>query len=894
MNYIQKAILLLQSAWNVILKYWLPISAKIQQWTAPIRNLFRPVTDAIAPVFAPFRRWWTGFKSKYPTAGKVIGTGASVAKYGMYFLLGLILCTRIGLFGRMPSTSELKNIQTENAAEVYSQDSVLLGRYYIINRTQRGLDDISDNVVNALISTEDVRFYEHNGIDYYAYLRVLGKTFLLQNESSGGGSTITQQLAKNIFPRKSYWLFSTLINKIQEAFIALKLEKIYNKKEIVNLYLNTVPFSNNVYGVEVAAKRFFNKLPKDLSVDEAATLVGMLKATTQYDPRRNEEKSRERRNTVMKLMQKNGFITDKDYAKYSKLKIKLDYQEESFSDGLAAYFREYLRTELPELLKRPEFKKKENGQPYNIYRDGLRIYTTINSKMQQYAEKSVMEHMPKVQKNFKGDWRYADKKNIPWENDTLVEVAMKTSKRYAIYKERGMSDEDIKKQFQRTLTDSMTVFDWESTNREKRVKITPWDSLKYYLQVINAGFLAMDSKSGAIKAWVGGIDHRYFKYDHIKSKRQVGSTFKPIVYASAIQRGISPCTYWGNYQKAYHFKDEDWEPGNADEDYGGSYSMRNALKKSLNVISVKLILQKDATTKPDVYDKVSGNLLIEKSKTGIDETVELAKKMGVTSMIKAVPSIALGTVDVSLFDMMKVYGTFSNRGLRPNPYYIEKITLADGTLVFKNEQQAMERVLTDDQADIMIDLMKSVVEEGTGETMNSFIKVDNNLAGKTGTTQDHADAWFMCFTPNLVCGAWGGADMPKVHFRSIDYGQGAAVALPICGRFLEKVYADKAFYKLANETFVIPKPEIQEMLNCSGFVGDSTYIDSTGVEHALPGSGVRKMKEEEKQMDDKKLEEAIKEGINDIWHIPDSEQGLAYEDRRQWAITRKNTLTIQD
>lgn len=889
-EYIQKAITFLQNIYATILKYWQPVGERIQNLTEPIRAIFRPYWERISPYFEPFRQRWTSFKASYPRAGKVIGFGASAAKYGTIFLFFLFLCTRIGLFGRMPSNKELRNVQTQNAAEVYSQDGVLLGRYYIVNRTKTTLDSISLNVKNALVATEDSRFYEHGGIDYTAYLRVFVKTLLQQNESSGGGSTITQQLAKNLFPRRPYWFFSTLINKMQEAIIAKKLERIYNKEQIINFYLNTVPFSNNVYGIEVAAKRFYNKQPKDLTVDEAATLIGMLKATTQYDPRRNPEKSTDRRNTVMKLMERQNFITAKDYEKYSKKPIKLDYQEESFSDGLAAYFREYLRTELPEFLKRPECAKKTNGQPYNIYSDGLRIHTTIDSKMQQYAEQSMREHMPKVQKNFKGDWKYADKKTIPWENDTLVELAMKTTKRYQLYKEKGLDDIEIKRKFQTSQTDSMSIFDWEAPNQERKVKMTPWDSLKYYLQVVNAGFLAMDTKSGGLKAWVGGIDHRYFKVDHIKAKRQVGSTFKPIVYASAIQRGISPCTFWGNYQKPYFFRGETWNPGNSDEEYGGSYSMRGALKKSLNVVSVKLILQKTPDIKPDQFNKETGDLWIQKEKTGIDETVELAKKLGITSLIKDVPSIALGTVDVSLFDMMKVYGTFANRGLRPNPYYIDKITLEDGTIVYEHKPQTMERVLTDDQADLMIDLMKTVVEEGTGERMNSFISVDNNLAGKTGTTQNHADAWFMCFTPNIVCGAWGGADMQKVHFRTIDYGQGSTVALPICGRFLEKVFMDSKFRKLTSETFVIPKPEIQELLNCAYAVSDSIYTDSLGVRHAVPGSGVKKMNEEKaKETDDKKLEEAIKEGINDIWQIPDDETGLAYNDRRMWYAIRKTS-----
>ncbi len=891
MESIQKLIVIIRSYLEILLKYWQPIAARIREFTEPVRKFTRPVKAFISPYFDPVRKWWAEICLKHPLFGRVAGTGMLVFKNLMIFLFWLTILTRIGLFGRMPSTREIRNVQTQNAAEVYSQDSVLLGRYYIINRTTTKLDSISDNVVNALIATEDSRFYKHGGIDMRAYFRVIAKTFLLQDESSGGGSTITQQLAKNLYPRKSYWFFSTLINKIQEAFIALKLERCYNKKEIVNLYLNTVPFSNNVYGITMGAKRFFNKKAEDLTVDEAATLIGMLKATTQYDPRRNAQKSKERRNTVMKLMEKQGFITEKEYNKLSPVDTKLDYQEESYSDGIAAYFREYLRTELPELLKKPEFRKKENGQPYNIYSDGLRIYTTINSKMQQFAEEAVKFQMPKVQRNFRGDWKYANKKSIPWENDTLVEVVMKNTKRYSFYHDKGKSDEEIKKIFQNTQTDSMTVFDWESANYEKKVKMTPWDSLKYYLQIINAGFIAMEPRSGAVKAWVGGIDHRYFKYDHIKSKRQVGSTFKPIVYASAIQRGVSPCTFFNNYKKPYFFRGEEWKPGNADETYGGSYSMKGALKKSLNVVSVQLILQKTPELKPDTYEPLTGNLLIEKQKTGIDETIELAKKMGITSMIKDVPSIALGTVDVSLFDMMKVYGTFANRGLRPNPYFIEKITLSDGTLIYENQQQSMERVLTDDQADLMIDLMKSVVEEGTGGGMHAYVNIYNNLAGKTGTTQDHADAWFMCYTPNLVCGAWGGADMPKVHFRSLDYGQGASVALPICGKFLEKVFADPKLRKLSNETFVVPKPEIQEMLNCAAFLSDSSYVDSLGVRHYVPGSPQDPDAKQKELDEEQKVEDAIREGINDIWKIPDTEQGLAYEERRARGILRRKYLS---
>jgi penicillin-binding protein 1A len=895
-SYWSKALEIYKNATSTINTYWQPVKAKLHEWLEPVYSIFRPITSKIASFFDPIRQRWAAFSAAFPRAAHYIGFVGSILRKVALFMIGLTFVTWLGVFGRSPSRYDLRHIHTETATEIYSQDSVVIGRYYkFFNRKEIPYEDISPNVVKALVAEEDSRFYDHSGIDYRAWARVLVKTVILQG-GQGGGSTITQQLAKNLFPRKHFWFesriwglrfitgkISTLINKIQEIIIARRLEFIYEKKDILTLYLNTVPFSRYVYGIDMAAKRFYNSNAKDLTPDKAALLVGMLKGTSEYDPISNPELAKDRRNAVLRSMVEMDYIKQSDCDKYSKSQLNLNYVEESFSEGLATYFRETLRQELVKKFKEKNITKS-NGDSYDIYADGLKVFTTIDSRMQAHAEVAVQEQMKKVQKNFFSDWRHADEDEKPWNKDTLWRYGeMPKTKRYQALKAKGLSEEQILANFNTKI--KMKVFDWESPNHEKEVEMSPTDSLKYYLQLVNAGFLAMDPKSGAIKAWVGGVDHHFFKIDHINTKRQVGSTFKPIVYASAIQRGISPCTFWGNYQKVYHFRGEDWEPGNSDDEYGGSYSMLGALRKSLNVISIKLILQKTPDIKPDVIDPESGNLKIEVDKTGINETIELAKKMGITSKIKDVPSIALGTVDVSLFDMMSVYGTFANRGMRPVPQYLLRVEDNEGKVIYdqteenKKANKIQERALTEDEADIMTNMLEAVIDDGTGSNIRSSFDIRNDIAGKTGTTQDHADAWFMCYTPNIVCGAWSGAEIPKVHFRTIDYGQGSKAALPMCGAFLAKVYADPKFKKMAQAKFPEPKPEIQGMIDCDTYVRDSSFVDSLGTRRAVPGSGVRKKraqeeldrleeeKAEQKSKEDKEIEKGMKEGT-DIWQLP--------------------------
>jgi penicillin-binding protein 1A len=454
---------------------------------------------------------------------------------GMLFLFFLSVLIYKGVLGPLPTYAELMAIQTRTASEVFSEDGVLLGKYYVENRVNADFEEISPNIINALVATEDARFFEHSGIDMRAWARVIIKSLLLFDESSGGGSTLSQQLAKNLYTRRDYWMMSLLVNKIREMFVARRLERIYTKEELLRLYLNTVPFSENVYGVKVASQRFFNKSPEDLAVEEAAVLVGMLKATTIYNPVRNPERALARRNTVLNQMEKYEYISEAECDSLKGLPIALKYHKEGHHSGLATYFREHLRLELDEVLKN---YKKPDGSSYNLYTDGLKIYTTINARMQQYAEEAVSEYMPKLQQQFNKGW----KKGVPWGGPRTLRKAMEGSKRYQNLKAKGLSEKAIEDIFNHPVR--MTIFSWEEGEVEQ--EMSPLDSIKYYLTIINTGLLAIDPETGLIRAWVGGIDHKYFQYDHVKSRRPVGSIFKPVVYAQALLEGMLPCEYTEN------------------------------------------------------------------------------------------------------------------------------------------------------------------------------------------------------------------------------------------------------------------------------------------------------------------------------------------------------------
>ncbi len=725
---------------------------------------------------------WEAFRTKSPRLAKGVKAILFLPLVGILFIGMLFILVYLNAFGKVPTTQDLRLIQNNTASEIYSSDGVMLGKYYTENRISVPYEEISPYLVNALIATEDARFFEHSGVDTRAWLRVIGKTIMLSDESAGGGSTLSQQLAKNLFPRKRYKLFSILINKIRETYIARRLEKVYSKNELITLYLNTVPFGGNIYGVEVAARQFFNKTAKSIAPESAAVLVGMLKANTYYHPVRHPERAEKRRNIVLQQMEKYKYISARERDSLQTIPLKLDYRKESHHDGLAPYFREHLRGELADLVK--EYKLP-NGDSYNMYTDGLKIYTTIHSRLQTYAEKALTDHLAKLQKDFDQHW----KGRKVWGDDSIIEKEVKKSARYQQMEKAGKSKAEIKKSFETPV--NMTIY---SPKGELQKKISPLDSIQFYYSLLNAGFLAMNPRTGEVLAWVGGIDHHYFQYDHTQSKRQVGSTFKPIVYASAIRKEVLPCTFFDNRLVTYTDY-EDWQPQNADGVYGGVYSMAGGLRNSVNSVAVNLIMQ-----------------------TGVDPVRELAHEMGIKSEIPKVPAIALGATDASLYEMVQVYSTFANRGIRKKPIYLTRIETKDGKVLYEAApEEEGTRVLEPFEADIMVKMMEGVVDSGTARRLRSVYKLNGRIAGKTGTTQSQADGWFIGFTPDMVAGAWVGGQSPKVRFRSLSLGQGANTALPIWGKFAVAADRDKDFKSWQRSVFPVPSVEILELLDCPDF-----------------------------------------------------------------------------
>ncbi|MFN0216752.1 MAG: transglycosylase domain-containing protein [Saprospiraceae bacterium] len=798
----------IQNAYTWILDKTSPLRLAWTGLVAPVRARMKPVSDAWARVTEPVRSRWAAFKERYPRASAPFRWLGKLIKWGFYFLLLLILGVWLGLFGRLPSTSELREIEMANSTEIYTADSVLIGKYFFENRTSISLENVSPFIINALIATEDKRFLDHSGIDIMSYLRV-GFGLVTGQKHRGGGSTLSQQLAKNLYPRKNYYIpgVSMAINKIRENFISVRLEKVYNKRQLLSLYLNTVPFGENAFGINVAARQFFGKKPNDLTVDQASTLVGMLKGTTLYNPLRNPKNAQNRRNVVLRQMVKNGHLNQEEYDELSRKPVGAKrYNVDNNNTGVGTYFREHLRTDvMPKILKDV---KNPDGKPYNLYTDGLKIYTTLDSKMQQLAEQSVQTHMQKLQDQFDKHWKNY-KQEKAWGDDKWIDKQIENSERWEALKEAGLSDEDARKSFE-TPT-NMTIFSWENNGSEKDTIMTPLDSVRYYFCMLNCGFMAMDHSNGYVRAWVGGIHFKNFKLDHTLTRRQVGSTFKPIVYAAAIQDTIKPCTYFPNEIK----KIVDWEPHNADESYGGWYSVMGALTRSVNVVTAQII-----------------------EKVGIQKTIDLAKKMGITSSMPREYGISLGATDISLFDMMKVYGTMANEGKRPEPVTIIRVTDRRGNVIYDYNKELEkdpklgphEIALTTNQAAIMTKMLQNVVDYGTGARLRSYVRGD--FAGKTGTTQNHSDGWFMCYNPQLVTGAWVGGESPAVRFRNMAQGQGSAMALPIVGGFWNRIAGDKKLNKMLLERFPTPKPEVLNILGCQPWISispDSFQMFMTGV-----------------------------------------------------------------
>lgn len=700
----------------------------------------------------------------------------------------------IAVWIETPSNFELRNIQNQVASEVYSADSVLLGRYFIQNRTEVKFEDIAPAVIEALIATEDVRFYEHSGIDYKSVGRVLIKSIVFQDESSGGGSTITQQLAKNLYPRKKYWFFSIVINKFREVRNARRLERFYSKKELLTLYLNTVPFPDNVFGIQEAANRFYSVTAKDLSIDQAATLIGTLKATHSYNPRLFPDRAWARRNVVFAQMVKNKVITPERADSLKKLKLLLQYNRITHHHGLAPYFREFLKTEL---FKWCEANEKPNGEPYNLYTDGLKIYTTIDSRLQRYAEQAVETQMKIIQKQFNDHWG----NSRPWQGKEFVlDEAIKRSPRYQKLKQEGLDEEEILRAMDKSTP--MRIFTW---NGEQDVVMSPLDSIVHHLQFLNAGFVVMEPSTGQVKAWVGGIAHDFFQYDHVRTttKRQVGSIFKPIVYAQALEQGADPCQLIPATQQTYIVDDTvEWRPRNSQNDYQVAYSMAGGLAYSVNTVAVKLIQQ-----------------------AGVTNTITLARKMGITSVIPEVPSISLGVSSVSLLEITTVYACLANEGVTSYPYLINSIVDLNGKVIQDFiPKESGQRVLSKVTAQLTLNMLQGVVNEGTASRMRYKYSVYNDIGGKTGTTQSNADGWFMAITPAFVMGSWVGADDPRIRFRSTMLGQGSNTALPIVAYFMQQVNRDKTFDSLARAKFSPLPDELRKRMDCDLYELDENLV----------------------------------------------------------------------
>jgi penicillin-binding protein 1A len=605
---------------------------------------------------------------------------------------------------------------------------------------------------------------------------------LLQDDAAGGGSTLSQQLAKNLYPRKTYSLLSLPVNKLREMFTARRLEKIYTKEELLALYLNTVPFGDGAFGIKVAAFRYFGKDPAALTLEEAATLVGMLKATTYYNPRNHPEAATERRNTVLTQMARYGNLEAQLLDSLHALPLALDYRAEGHNQGTATYFREHLRREVEEVL---EQHRKPDGSSYNLYRDGLKIYTTIDSRLQRYAEAAVARQMPEVQARFHYDWR----KRSPWSTATL-ERAVRNSRRYQQAQARRQSQEAIDAEFAEARR--MTIFDWQGGAVD--TLLSPLDSIKHYLTLLNAGLLSVEPGQGLVRAWVGGIDHRFIQYDHVKARRPVGSTFKPIVYTAALQSGMMPCEYTIDSLRTYpQFKN--WQPQNAGGEYGGAYSLAGALSNSVNTIAVELALR-----------------------AGIPQVRTLARAMGIQHPIPNEPAIALGAVDADLREMVTVYSTFANRGYRPTRlHYLDRIETASGEIIAdfdRPRRSRFEKVLEPGHADMMLSILQSVVDSGTARSLRTVYGINGTLMGKTGTTQNQSDGWFLGFNSELVTGVWVGAAQPQIHFRSLYRGQASKTALPIFGDYMKRVYRDKQFRHIRYARYETPPEMVVALLDC--------------------------------------------------------------------------------
>lgn len=714
-----------------------------------------------------------------------------------------------GWLGFMPSFSDLENPNTNLATEVYSYDGELLGKYYIENRSMVAYHELPKNLTDALLATEDVRFYEHSGVDVRALFRVAFG--VITGNRRGGGSTVTQQLAKNLFPRDSDMSKSEIIlTKLKEWVVAAKLEREYSKNEIMAMYLNTVDFGNNSSGIKSASNTYFAKEPKELAIDEAALLVGMLKAPTKYSPRRNPTASLERRNTVIEQMEKYKFLdkTAADSVQATPIDMSR-FRVQSHTEGIATYFREYIRQYLVDWCKN---NPKSDGSRYDIYKDGLKIYTTIDARMQRHAEAAVYEHVClHLQPMFFDHWK--GRANAPFfkltqeETDRILNSAMRRTDLYIRMKAEGSTEEEIKAAFNKKT--EMKIFTWKRGMID--TIMTPMEHIRYMKSFLHCGMMAMEPHTGYVKAYVGGTNYNHFQFDHVKlSKRQVGSTFKPYVYTVAMQNGeYNPCKLVPNVPVTFQLPEgTTWTPKNSgDYKNGQMLPLKEALAHSLNYVSAYLMKQ-----------------------FGPQSVIQLVRNMGMTSDIPAVPSICLGACELTLYEQVGAINCFPNQGVYVEPTFITTICDKEGNIIhtfIPKTNEAIDQIT----AFKTVRLMQGVVDHGTGIRLRTQYKLDFPLAGKTGTTDNQSDGWFVGYSPSLTCGVWVGCEDRAAHFRSISLGQGARTAMPVFALFMQRVYSDP---NLPYKGLVQSKGEGYDFQIPAAFTGDASGCNEKVKEKSTP------------------------------------------------------------
>ena len=746
-----------------------------------------------------------------------------------------LLLLAVWAFADIPSFEDLENPDSKLATQVLAEDGELLTTFHIENRSHVDYSELSPFLVQAAVSTEDARFYKHSGVDFESLARVLFKTLLSRDSSQGGGSTITQQLAKTLYPRmegssrvpgvrqaKMVWI------KLKEWITAVKLERDYTKEEIVTMYLNEVFFGSSAYGVKAAARTFFAKEPKELTVEESATLVGMVNKPTRYNPALNPDKALVRRNTVIDRMYRAGHLTKAECDSIKQIPIVLSYQVMDHNAGLAPYFRDMLRKYMnAEKPKRSSYQNREDysvdsllwqddmlygwltkntkpdGSRYDLDRDGLRIYTTINYKMQQYAEEAVAEHLSKnLQSAFWRDLR--SKKNRPFSNDVdeavidrLMQQARRWSDRYRLMKQAGKSESEILESF--SVPTQMRVFSWDGKGYVDTT-MTPDDSIRYYKSILRASFMAIEPGTGHIKAYVGGPNYRYFKYDNVRQgKRQVGSTIKPFLYTLAMQEGMTPCDKAVCIPQTFIIGDQTWTPRSTDKDewIGKTVTLKWGLTHSSNNISAFLM-----------------------KKFGPEAMVQMMRKMGVGSYFDVVPSLCVGSADVSVYEMVAAYNTYPSKGVYVDPIFVTKIEDSQGNVLGEFNTRQREAI-SEETAYLMANLMQGVVNNGTGARLRSVYGLRGQIGGKTGTTNDNSDGWFIGYTPTVTAGIWVGAEDRQVHFQSLALGGGSNMALPIWGIWMKKVLKDGTLGISEADRFISPAGMNLD-LGCSG--GDEDAV----------------------------------------------------------------------